>query len=257
MTALLATEDLTKHFGGLVAVDGVSIDIESGELVGLIGPNGAGKTTLFDCVTGYLEPTAGAVYFDGEEITDESPEAIAREGMIRTFQHSRPLTTLTVRENVMVAAPDHPGESTLPALLSGRSSVEREREIRTRADRLLERFDLDDRAEEYAGRLSGGERKILEIARSLMLDPDLLMLDEPYAGIGEETVAEVSSYIRELNADGMTFVVIEHGLESLVELVDRLIVLNEGAVLADGPAHRVIEDEHVVNVYTGTAIGAR
>jgi branched-chain amino acid transport system ATP-binding protein len=253
---LFETDGLTKRFGGLTAVDDVSVSVESGELVGLIGPNGAGKTTLFDCVTGYLDPTAGSVAFAGTDVTGRSPEGVAREGLIRTFQHSRPLTTLTVRENVMAAATDHPGERTLPALVQGSSVRTREREVRARADRLLDRFDLADRADDYAGRLSGGERKILEIARSLMLDPDLLMLDEPYAGISGETVTQVSSYIRELNDEGMTFVIIEHGLESLVELVDRLIVLNEGEVLADGPAEAVVTDERVINVYTGRPIEA-
>lgn len=256
MSPLLETENLTKRFGGLVAVDDASIEVDPGELVGLIGPNGAGKTTLYNCVTGYLDPTRGEVYFDGNRITGEPPEAIARRGMVRTFQHSRPLTTLTVRENVMVAAPDNPGEETLPALFRTGSAREREAEIRARADRLLERFDLADRADEYAGRLSGGERKILEIARSLMLEPDLLMLDEPYAGISGQTVSAVSSYIQDLNDDGMTFVVIEHGLESLAELVDRLVVLNEGRVLADGPTEEVVRDERVINVYAGRSVEA-
>ncbi|MEZ3114418.1 ABC transporter ATP-binding protein [Halobaculum sp. MBLA0147] len=251
---LFETRELTKRFGGLTAVDEASVRVESGELVGLVGPNGAGKTTLFDCVTGFLEPTAGEVVFDGVDVTGDAPEAVAREGLVRTFQHSRPLGTLTVRENVMAAARGHPGESAVGALAQGESVRDRERVVRERADRLLERFDLDGLADAYAGRLSGGERKLLEIARSLMLDPELLMLDEPYAGISGETVAEVSAYIRELNDEGTTFVVIEHGLESLVELVDRLIVLNEGAVLADGPAEEVVRDERVVNVYTGQPI---
>jgi ABC-type branched-chain amino acid transport systems, ATPase component len=251
---LLETEDLSKHFGGLVAVDEASIQVEEGELVGLIGPNGAGKTTFFNCVTGYLEPTAGTVRFDGTDITGHQPEEVASEGLIRTFQHSRPLTTLSVRENVMAAAREHPGERTVPALIQGSDVRDREAEVRARADELLERFDLQDRADEYAGRLSGGERKILEIARMLMLDPDLLMLDEPYAGISGETVQEVSSYIEELNQEGMTFLVIEHGLEDLVDLVDRLVVLNEGGVLVDGPAEEVVTDQRVIEVYTGQPI---
>ena len=253
---LLQTVDLRKEFGGLTAVDDASVAIDEGELVGLIGPNGAGKTTFFNCVTGYLEPTGGSVTFGGTDITGASPETVAREGLIRTFQHSRPLTTLTVRENVMAAATDHPGERTLPALLQGSGVQERESAVRARADRLLERFDLADRADEYAGRLSGGERKILEIARSLMLDPDLLMLDEPYAGISGETVQEVSSYIEELNDEGMTFLVIEHGLEDLADLVDRMVVLNEGSVLADGTTEEVVSDQRVIDVYTGRPIEA-
>ena len=253
---LFETVDLRKQFGGLTAVDDASVSIDSGEMVGLIGPNGAGKTTFFNCVTGYLEPTGGTVRFDGTDVTGASPEEIAREGMIRTFQHSRPLTTLSVRENVMAAATGHPGEETIPALLQGSDVREREDEVRARADQLLERFGLADRADEYAGRLSGGERKILEIARSLMLDPDLLMLDEPYAGISGETVQEVSAYIEELNDEGMTFLIIEHGLEDLADLVDRMVVLNEGSVLVDGPTRDVVTDQRVIDVYTGKPIEA-
>jgi branched-chain amino acid transport system ATP-binding protein len=254
--ALLETRGLTKQFGGLVALDDVSVEIDSGELVGLIGPNGAGKTTFFNCATGFLRPTAGEVYFDGERITDLSPEDRARRGMVRSFQTPRALPTLSVRENVMLAAADHPGERTLPALLDSSGAREYEADIRARADELLAQFDMADRAEEYAGRLSGGERKILEIVRGLMLDPEILMLDEPYAGVDGETVAEISGYIEDLNDDGMTFLIIEHGLESLVELVDRLIVLNEGGLLIDDTTEAVVEDERVINVYTGKPIEA-
>ncbi|MFB6302950.1 MAG: ABC transporter ATP-binding protein [Haloferacaceae archaeon] len=248
---LLATRGLSKSFGGIQALDDVSVDIENGELVGLIGPNGAGKTTFFNCVTGFLEPTAGSVYFGGEEVTGYSSAELAHEGMVRSFQHSRAVTTLSVLDNVRLAAPDHPGERTLRALAGTDEVTEYEREITRRAEELLERFDLAQRADEYAGRLSGGQRKLLEVARALMLDPDLLMLDEPYAGIDEETIGEISAYIKELNDEGMTFLVIEHGLESLVELVDRLIVLNQGEVLADGPTEEVVRDEQVIKVYTG------
>ncbi|MFB6297066.1 MAG: ABC transporter ATP-binding protein [Salinirussus sp.] len=254
--ALFETEGLTKHFGGIVALNDVSIEVESGELVGLIGPNGAGKSTLFNCATGFLEPTGGEVYFDGEQVTELPPEERAHRGMVRSFQTPRALPSLSVRENVMLAASDHPGERTLPALLKGDDVTEFEAEVRGRADDLLAQFDLADRADEYASRLSGGERKILEIARGLMLDPDILMLDEPYAGVDEETIGEISGYIEEINDQGMTFLVIEHGLESLVELVDRLIVLNEGELLVDGPAEEVVADEQVINVYTGKPIEA-
>lgn len=253
---LLATRGLSKNFGGIQALDDVSVEIDDGELVGLIGPNGAGKTTFFNCVTGFLEPTAGSVYFDGEEVTGYSSAELAHEGMVRSFQHSRAVTTLSVLDNVRLAAPDHPGERTFRALAGTDGVVEYEREITRRAEELLERFDLAQRADEYAGRLSGGQRKLLEVARALMLDPDLLLLDEPYAGIDEETIGEISAYIKELNDEGMTFLVIEHGLESLVELVDRLIVLNQGEVLADGPTGEVVRNEQVIKVYTGEPLEA-
>jgi branched-chain amino acid transport system ATP-binding protein len=254
--ALLETEDLSKQFGGIQALDDASVTIEEGELVGLIGPNGAGKTTFFNCVTGFLEPTGGSVYFAGDDVTTLSSAELAHEGLVRSFQHSRILPTLSVLDNVRLAAPDHPGERTLAALRDGDDVAAREEEVTQRAEDLLERFDLAHRADEFAGRLSGGQRKILEIARTLMLDPELLLLDEPYAGIDEETVGEISAYIEELNDEGMTFLVIEHGLESLVELVDRLIVLNQGEVLADGPTESVVQDEQVIKVYTGEPLEA-
>jgi neutral amino acid transport system ATP-binding protein len=253
---LLETQGLSKNFGGIQALSDVDVGIKEGELVGLIGPNGAGKTTFFDCITGFLEPTAGEMYFDGTDVTEFSSAELAHEGMVRSFQHSRVVSTLSVLDNVRLAAPDHPGERTLPALLDNDDVRERERVTTERAEELLERFDLAHRADEYAGRLSGGQRKILEVARALMLEPDLLLLDEPYAGIDEETVGEISAYIKELNDDGMTFLVIEHGLESLVELVDRLVVLNQGEVLADGPTEEVIRNEQVIKVYTGEPLEA-
>jgi neutral amino acid transport system ATP-binding protein len=253
---LLETQGLSKNFGGIQALSDVDVGIKEGELVGLIGPNGAGKTTFFDCITGFLEPTAGEMYFDGTDVTEFSSAELAHEGMVRSFQHSRVVSTLSVLDNVRLAAPDHPGEQTLPALLDNDDVRERERVTTERAEELLERFDLAHRADEYAGRLSGGQRKILEVARALMLEPDLLLLDEPYAGIDEETVGEISAYIKELNDDGMTFLVIEHGLESLVELVDRLVVLNQGEVLADGPTEEVIRNEQVIKVYTGEPLEA-
>ncbi|MFB6205782.1 MAG: ABC transporter ATP-binding protein [Haloglomus sp.] len=254
--SLLETDGLSKNFGGIEALNDVDVTIEAGELVGLIGPNGAGKTTFFNCVTGFLEPTAGQVRFDGRDVTGMAPEELAHEGLVRSFQHSRIVTTLSVRDNVRLAASGHPGERTVPALLGTDSVSEREEEVTERAEELLERFDLVDRADEYGGRLSGGQRKILEIARALVLEPDLLMLDEPYAGIDEKTVGEISSYIEELNEEGMTFLVIEHGLESLVELVDRLVVLNQGEVLADGPTEAVVQNEQVIKVYTGEPLEA-
>lgn len=254
MTALLETEGLSKDFGGIRALDDVDVTIESGELVGLIGPNGAGKTTFFNCVTGFLDPTEGRVTFDGRDVTGAQPEELARQGMVRTFQHTRVMTALSVLDNVRVAAPDHPGERTLPSLLTTDAATQYERELTRRAEDLLDRFDLGDRADVFAGRLSGGERKVLELVRGLVLEPELLMLDEPYAGIDERTIDQIATYIRELNDEGTTFLVIEHGLESLVELVDRLIVLHQGEVLADGPTDSVVADERVVSVYTGKPI---
>ena len=250
--AIFETSDLAKEFGGLRALDSVSVSVDSGELVGLIGPNGAGKTTFFNCVTGFLEPTDGTVYFRDEEVTGLPAHELPRRGMVRTFQHSRALGTMTVRENVKLPALDHPGERAKHALLQTAAMDDREADIDERATELMDRFDLLEKEDQYASQLSGGERKLLEIARALITDPELLLLDEPYAGIDEMSMRTIADYVRELNDEGVTFIVIEHGLEALVELVERLVVLHDGAVIADGDPETVIQDPQVVEVYLGS-----
>ncbi|WP_255197480.1 ABC transporter ATP-binding protein [Halorarius litoreus] len=251
---LFETSGVEKSFGGLRALDGVDVSIDEGELVGLIGPNGAGKTTYFNCVTGLLEPDGGTIRFDGEDVTDKPSAELARAGMVRTFQLSRTLKSMTVRENVQIAAMDHPGESAIHAFRQTDALYENEERITERAEDLLDRFGLGHLKDTTAGTISGGDRRILEICRGLMLDPKLFLLDEPFAGVNEATVEEISKYIKDLNDEGMTFVIIEHGLRELVQLVDRLIVLHEGAVLADGDPRDVVSDEEVINVYMGNAM---
>lgn len=249
---LFEVENLDKNFNGIQALADVSIQVDSGELVGLIGPNGAGKTTLFNCVTGFIEPTDGTVRYQGTDVTGQAPHELSRRGLARTFQHSRALGTMTVRENVMLPALDHPGERAYHAVMRTDEMESVEAAVHDRAMELLEQFDMTDKADQYASTLSGGERKLLEIARALMLDPDLLLLDEPYAGVDEQAMEGIASYVRDLNDEGVTFIVIEHGLEALVELVERLVVLHNGAVIADGDPETVVEDPQVVDVYLGT-----
>lgn len=248
---LLATRDLRKAFGGLVALDGVSIEVERGELVGVIGPNGAGKTTLFHCLTGILEPDGGTVTFDSRDVTGAEPYRLARRGLVRTFQQTRELSTMTVRENVRLPALDHPGERTADAVLRTERAVERERAVRQRAEELLEFFELDHLSDAYASELSGGQRKLLEFARALVPDPDLLLLDEPFAGVNPVLTQKLTERIGELNDDGQTFLVIEHDIDTLSTLVDRLIVLSEGQLLAEGPPDEVLRDDRVVDSYLG------
>ncbi|ELZ27360.1 sulfate-transporting ATPase [Halogeometricum pallidum JCM 14848] len=249
--SLLAVENLGKEFGGLRALDDLSVSVDRGELVGVMGPNGAGKSTFFNCVSGVVTPDEGRVLLDDADVTGDSPEALARAGMVRTFQHTRELETMTVRDNVRLAAPGQPGERTLPALLRTGSMRDREREVRERADELVEAFELDHLADEYSGSLSGGQRKLLELARVLMLDPDLLLLDEPFAGVNPTLTREIAERIRALNDDGMTVVVIEHELETLTELVDRLVVLQQGSLLVEGDPETVLSDERVIEAYLG------
>ncbi|MFP4591539.1 MAG: ABC transporter ATP-binding protein [Halobacteriales archaeon] len=249
--SLLEAEDLTKSFGKLVAVDGVSLSVEAGELVGLIGPNGAGKTTTFNCLTGVIAPDGGTVRLRGRDVTGARPHVLARRGMVRTFQRTRELATMTVEENVRLAMPDHPGEAIQHAAIRSDASAEREAEAAAKAADLLSTFDLDEKAEAFASDLSGGQRKLLELARSLMLDPEILLLDEPFAGVNPTLTAEIATHLDQLNDDGLTLVIIEHELETLVGLVDRLIVLADGAVLASGPPAAIMDDETVIDAYLG------
>lgn len=246
--------NLSKNFDGLDALNNVDLSIEEGEMVGLVGPNGAGKTTFFNCVTGFLDPTEGTVLFRDEDITGVEPHETARKGMVRTFQHSRPFRSMTVKENVMLPALDHPGERTVPAILRTDDMRKFEARVSDRADETLERFGLIEKADNYASQLSGGERKLLEISRSMMLDPDLFLLDEPYAGVEEAMISNVADVLRELNEEGITLTVIEHGLEALIDLVDRLVVLHEGELLADGDPDEVVQKDEVINVYLASSV---
>jgi branched-chain amino acid transport system ATP-binding protein len=248
---LLAVEGVRRSFGSLVAVDGVSFEIEAGEIVGMIGPNGAGKTTTFNCISSVIDSDAGTVRFDGADVTGVPPHALARRGMVRTFQQTRELETLTVEDNMLLAAPEHPGERAWHAVGRTSTSAQRETAARERAMELLEVFDIAGMVEEYAGNLSGGQRKLLELARSLMLDPKLLMLDEPFAGVNPSLTNEIVGHIEALNEEGMTLLIIEHELETLTDLVDRLIVLADGQVLATGPPAAIMENEEVIDAYLG------
>nr|WP_303647613.1 ABC transporter ATP-binding protein [Haloarchaeobius amylolyticus] len=249
---MLDVDGLDKEFGGLVAIDDLSLSVEAGELVGVMGPNGAGKSTFFNCVSGVVQPDGGTVRFDGEDVTGADTATLAREGLVRTFQHTRQLDTMTVRENVRLAAPDQPGEQTLSALLRTDEMQATEAEVAARADDLIETFELTRLADEYASSLSGGQRKLLELARVLMLEPDLLLLDEPFAGVNPTLTNEIAAHIRDLNDDGMTVVVIEHELETLTDLVDRLVVLQQGSLLVEGDPETVLNDERVIDAYLGS-----
>lgn len=249
--SLLSADGITKEFGGLRAIDDLSVSIDEGELVGVMGPNGAGKSTFFNCVSGVIPPDNGTVTLRGTDVTGDSPESLAHRGLVRTFQDTRELETMTVRDNVRLAAPNQSGERTLPALLRSDEMKNEEAAVRRRADQLIETFELDHLADEYSSNLSGGQRKLLELARTLMLDPDVLMLDEPFAGVNPTLTHEIADHVRGLNDDGMTVVIIEHELETLTSLVDRLVVLQQGRLLVEGEPGVVLEDERVIDAYLG------
>ncbi len=246
MTPLLDVRDVAHAFGGVRAVDGATFDVEAGSITGLIGPNGAGKSTLFNCISGFLRPRSGRVSMDGRRIDRLPPHRIARAGLVRTFQTPRALIRMTVAENVMLATPRHPGERL------GRLGRSREREAEARAAELLALVGLDGHAQALAGTLSGGQRKLLDLIRALMAEPRLLLLDEPMAGVNPTTRVQLLQHIRDLrDRDGITLLIVEHDLDFIMGASDRVIVMNDGRVIADGTPQEVRGDERVVDAYLG------
>jgi branched-chain amino acid transport system ATP-binding protein len=252
---ILDVDDVTRSFGGVRAVDGASLEVEPGSITALIGPNGAGKSTLFNVVSGFLAADRGSVRFEGRRIDRSAPYRIARFGLVRTFQVPRALTRLSVLDNVLLAAEKHPGERVSGLLLRPGRARAGEREARVRAKELLELFRLDAHAGDYAGVLSGGQRKLLDFARVLMARPRLVLLDEPMAGVNPTLGRQLVEHALHLRAElGMTFLFVEHDLDIVMEASDRVIVMNEGRVIASGAPAEVRADERVVDAYLGTTL---
>jgi neutral amino acid transport system ATP-binding protein len=254
---ILAVHDLVKHFGGIHAVDGARFEIARGSITALIGPNGAGKTTLFNVLTGFYRGDGGSVLFESRPILGKSPHAIARLGLVRTFQITKVLAAMPVLDNMMLAAPDQPGERIASIVLRPRASTLRERAVRERALELLEVFGLRAKANEYAGTLSGGERKLLELARALMVEPRMVMLDEPMAGVNRTLGRRLLEYMAELRERrGLTFLFVEHDMEVVMKHSDRVIVMAQGQVIADGPPEEVRRNPRVIDAYLGRSVDA-
>ena len=251
--APLEIDGLRKTFGGIVAVDDVSFDVEEGTLTGLIGPNGAGKSTTFNLITGMLDPDAGAVRFNGEEITGLQPHEIANRGLARTFQIARELEEMTVLENMMLAPKGQIGESLWRSVMPITRGEVREQEAAhlDRVWEVIDFFEIDHLADEYAGNLSGGQRKLLEMARALLTDPDVLLLDEPFAGVNPSLEKRLLEHIHELREQGYTFLIVEHDMDLIMNNCERVIVMHQGRVLKDGTPTEIKESEEVIEAYLG------
>jgi branched-chain amino acid transport system ATP-binding protein len=251
--ALLAVRDVVMQFGGMRAVDGMSLELRRGEILGLIGPNGAGKTTMFNLIAGSLKPTSGQIFARGRNVTRDPPEARIARGIGRTFQIPRPFAEMTVLENVLTGAQRQAGEGIFANFLQPGKVAQEERAAVEKARGLLDFLTLSKLAGEPARVLSGGQRKLLELARVLMADPEVILLDEPGAGVNPALLEFIIGRILELNQRGTTILLIEHNMDMVARLCGRIIVMAQGRVLREGKPDEVARDTAVIAAYLGVA----
>jgi branched-chain amino acid transport system ATP-binding protein len=252
---MIVVDDLHRHFGGFHAVDGASLTIETGSITGLIGPNGAGKTTLFNVIAGRLPPTSGRVVMDGEDITGLPPHQLFAKGLLRTFQIAHEFSSMTVRENLMMVPARQSGESLLNAWFARGKVEAEEKAIREKADEVLDFLTISHLADQKAGQISGGQKKLLELGRTMMVDAKIVFLDEVGAGVNRTLLNTIGDAIIRLNKErGYTFCVIEHDMDFISRLCNPVICMAEGKVLAQGTAEEVKNDERVIEAYLGTGL---
>lgn len=252
---MIKVRNLSKQFGGITAVNNATLDIEKGSITGLIGPNGAGKTTLFNVIAGVHKPTSGSVILDGEDITGLAPHELFHKGMLRTFQIAHEFSTLTVRENLMMVPAAQEGETLWDVWFHGGRVRQKEAQIRRKADEVIDFLQIPQVADELAGNLSGGQKKLLELGRTMMVDAKIVFLDEVGAGVNRTLLNTIGDAIIRLNQErGYTFCVIEHDMDFIGRLCDPVIVMAEGAVLAEGTIEEIKANETVIEAYLGTGL---
>ena len=252
---MIVVENLHKRFGGVHAVNGARLTIRPGSITGLIGPNGAGKTTLFNVIAGLYQPTAGRVVLDGENITGLKPHELFHKGVLRTFQLAHEFKTLTVRDNLMMVPPNQAGESLLNTWFQPSLVRANEEEVRAKADEVIEFLEIEHVADEFAGNLSGGQKKLLELGRTMMVDAKIVFLDEVGAGVNRTLLHKIGDAIIKLNQErNYTFCLIEHDMEFVARLCEPVICMAEGAVLAEGTIDEVKNNEQVIEAYLGTGL---
>ena len=247
---ILVVDSVTRRFGGLMAVDVGHLEIQRGVITALIGPNGAGKTTLFNLLTGFDEANTGVWVFNGVSVVGLRAHRIARKGMVRTFQLTKALSRLTVLDNMKLGGTGQTGERFFPALVRSLWHDE-EAEIESRAEGLLERFNLSHMRDEFAGTLSGGQRKLLEMARALMVQPDLVMLDEPMAGVNPALAQSIIGHVQGLRDEGLTVVFVEHDMDVVRTISDWVVVMAEGLIVAEGRHSSIVANPRVIDAYLG------
>ncbi len=251
MNQLLTATGLYKSFGGIKAVNNAHIEVKQGSITGLIGPNGAGKTTLFNLLSNFIRPDKGSVIFEEQPIHNLASHKIAQKGFIRTFQVARVLSRLSVLENMLLAQPQQTGENFFKVWLQQKKLRQEEKANKEQAMAILESVGLAAKANDYAGALSGGQRKLLEMARTLMTSPKLILLDEPAAGVNPTLINQICEYIQTWNQEGISFLIIEHNMDVIMSLCDRVWVLAEGTNLADGTPEEIQNNSDVLEAYLG------
>ena len=255
--AVIDVRNVNKHFGGLTAVSNCSLKVERGSITGLIGPNGAGKSTLFNLVAGNLEPDGGSIWFDGRNVTGLKPHQLFHLGMLRTFQIAHEFSNMTALENLMMVPAGQPGESLITAWTSPGAVRQAETRVRQKAQDVIDFLKLGHVRNELAGNLSGGQKKLLELGRTMMVDAKVVLLDEVAAGVNRTLLQDLAANIERMNQElGYTFFVIEHDMDLIGRLCDPVIVMAQGTVIAQGPMSELRSNPEIIEAYFGTPVEA-